>query len=145
MKDPIEQRIFNCHRNIRQVIYNPRNQTHQAWIQAGVPLEEDVGSFREFLAWTLRRLGPAPSPASRLVRKDQRRGFLRRNLEWGTHRDQGDRLRSTVQIQYRGRRQCLQKWSRETGISYHLLYGRHRSGTLNLSQLIKEHCGKTSL
>jgi hypothetical protein len=144
-KTPVETRIYNSWRHVQQVIYNPRNLTNQRWQRNGWPLEEDLGGFKEFLAWTLKKLGPPPDSLSRLVRKDQTRGYLRRNLEWGTHLQQGERLRRTIRVRYQGRSQCITNWSRETGIPYHILYFRHQQGQLNLAEIIRQYHGKTTV
>jgi hypothetical protein len=139
MRTPLEQRIFNAHRNIQQVIYNENSPAHQVWVKNGIPLEEDLGSLQQFTEWVVKRLGPPPFPEARLVRKDQSRGYLRKNLEWNSHKIQGQRLLRTARIKFRGRTQGVKAWAEELGISYNVIYHRYCRGTLNLKQLVKEY------
>ena len=137
MRTPLEQRLYNTHRFIRQVIYNPANATHQVWIRNGIPLEEDLGTFADFYRWVLTRLGPPPASDSRILRKDQSQGYLRANLEWGTHKTQGDRLLRSHRIRYRGRTQCLKAWAEELGLSTDRVYHRYWRGETSPRQLFR--------
>lgn len=138
MRTPLEDRIFNTHRFIRQVVYNPNSPAHRTWTRNGLPIEEDIGSFRDFYKWVLTKLGPPPAPDSRIIRKDQSRGFLRKNLEWGTHREQGNRLLSANRIRFRGETRCLKQWAEELGIPVDTVYGRYYKGITNPRELFRE-------
>lgn len=137
----IKNRIWNSYRSMRQVIYNPDNQNHKFFLRLGTPLEEDLGRFQEFYTWVLDELGPPPNASSRLLRKTHTRGYIRSNLEWGTHRQQGQRLLRCHQIRFRGRSQSPTDWSRELGINYHKIWRRLRAGTLDMRKLVEAHGG----
>jgi hypothetical protein len=137
MRTPLEQRVYNTHRFIRQVIHNPANATHQTWIRNGIPREEDVGTFRDFYRWVVTKLGPPPAADSRILRKDQSRGYLRANLEWGTHKTQGDRLLRAHRIRYRGKTQCLKQWAQELGLSKDRVYQRYWRGETSPRRLFR--------
>jgi len=139
MRTPLEQRLFNTHRNIRQVVYNEKSPAHQIWVKNGIPLEEDVGDLEQFTSWVMKKLGPPPFPEARIVRKDQSRGYVKKNLEWNSHKTQGQRLLRAARIKFRGKTQCVKAWSEELGISYHVLYNRYYRGKLNLRQVVKEY------
>lgn len=137
MRKPHEERIFNTYRNVRQIIYNGRSADHNTWLRNGIPLEEDLGTFREFFDWVEHRLGPQPFSGARIVRKDQARGFLRRNLEWGRYQEQGDRLLRGHQIRYRGQTHCLKTWCRMLDLNYSRCVRLQAAGQLQLAQQVR--------
>jgi hypothetical protein len=137
MRTPLEQRIYNTHRYIKQTIYNPNNETYQIFVKNGIPLEEDVGSFADFYKWVVTRLGPPPFPDARILRKDQGQGYIRKNLEWGSHQQQGNRLLRAHKIKFRGRTQCLKQWAQELNLCKDTVYKRYYRGVTTPRELFK--------
>lgn len=128
MMTPSQRRLFNTHRHVRQVVYNPRNRTHQLWLRQGTPIEEDVGTLEQFSRWVEATLGPEPFVGARLIRKDHRRGWIRSNIEWNTHQAQGDRLLSCAWITYQGETRGIHEWCRKLGLSKWTVYQRRARG-----------------
>jgi len=129
-RDPVQARLFNTYRNIRQVSANPNNRTYKITKRNGVDPYCEWNSFQEFYTWVLATLGEPPWPGARLVRKNQLKPWTRRNLEWNTHLAQGRRLVSTHKIKYRGRTQTLTEWAQELNISHWTVRQRiHRGET----------------
>jgi hypothetical protein len=58
-------------------------------------------------------------------------------LEWGTHQQQGDRLRRGHQIRYRGRTHCLKTWCRLLDLNYVRSVRLNAQGKFNLPQAVR--------
>lgn len=134
--DPVKNRLFNTYRNIRQGALNPNNPTYQAHQRDGVVAELDWDSFAEFYKWVIDHLGNPPFPGARIVRKNQRKGWTRRNLEWNTHKIQGLRLRRCTLITLGRKTKPLSSWCEELGLSYWTVFARKQRGITNPKQLL---------
>lgn len=80
-------------------------------------------SFENFLA----DMGERP-PGTSLNRIDSNGHYEPVNCEWATTIQQGRNRRTCVMLEFRGKRQCINAWSEETGIGSVTLQHRVRSG-----------------
>ncbi len=136
--DPVKNRLFNTYRNIRQNVFNPNNPTYQANQRDGVEVELDWDTFADFYDWVMFKLGPPPFPGARIVRKDQHKGWTRRNLEWNTHRVQGLRLRRCTLIKLGRKTKTLIEWCEELGLSYWTVFARKQRGITDPKLLLAQ-------
>ena len=126
MKQDLEtKQLYNCYRQIRNSLINPRAPNYHNC--GGRGLTSDWDTFRDFERDILAHLGPKP-PGKILLRKDFNKGWTLKNLEWGTKQIQGDRLDSTIWITYRRRKKKLTTWCRELGVSIWTARDRYRKG-----------------
>lgn len=84
-------------------------------------------SFENFYA----DMGDAPA-GLQIERKDNSLGYSPENCTWGTVKQQALNRRSTVWIEYNGKKQCRSDWAREIGITEQkLTYLMKKGLTLN--------------
>ena len=81
-------------------------------------------SFENFLA----DMGARPTPKHTLERIDNDRGYGPDNCCWATRFEQMKNTRTTVMVEYGGRRLCISEWARETGIKIGTISSRLQRG-----------------
>lgn len=120
-----EHPLFNKWRNIQQVCYNPNSAEYNEdnycyWGPKG---------SREFYRYVERTLGLPPTPTAKLVRKNLDKGWQPGNLCYMEPSDHSNHMpNNCVFITYRRKTQSIMRWSKELGISHHILYQRHARG-----------------
>ena len=92
---------------------NPATIHYADYGGRGITVCERWEKFENFLA----DMGPRPTPAHSLERKDVNRGYEPDNCAWVTWREQARNTRRTVHVTLNGRTQCLQDWAHELGIN----------------------------
>lgn len=85
----------------------------------------------------LTDVGPKPSEDVSLDRIDNDKGYYKENIRWATQAIQCRNTRYNININYRGKTQCLMDWSRELRIPFATLAKRKRSGWSDLDVLTK--------
>jgi len=93
---------------------------HPAW----------VDDFAAFLA----HIGPRPTPAHTIERKDNEWHYEPGNVRWATRKEQARNRRSTNLIEYQGEILTIDEWSMKLGINARTL--RDRIGKLGWSKEI---------
>lgn len=73
-------------------------------------------------------MGPKPTPAHTLERKDNERGYSLDNCCWATRQRQNRNRRDTVRLCHNGEVLSLPDWADRVGISRSALYQRIRAG-----------------
>jgi len=136
--DPIKQRIYNSYRNMRQCCYNPNNTVYQRNLRDGIELYCEWDRFEEYYQWVMEKLGPPPFPLARIVRKDQTKPWTRKNIEWNTHFEQGQRQSQCHRIRWKGKTLNIKQWADFVGISFHTAYGRWGRGITDPKQLFSK-------
>jgi hypothetical protein len=136
--DPVKHRIYNSYRNMRQCCYNPNNDVYQRCQRNGIELHCEWERFEDFYNWVMEKLGPPPFDRARIVRKDQAKPFTRRNLEWNTHYEQGQRQIQCHHIRWRGKTLNIKQWAETVGVSFHTVYGRWGRGITDPKQLFSK-------
>jgi hypothetical protein len=133
----LRRRLFNSFRSMRQCAYNPNNPVFQRNQRDGHQIEVHWSNFQSFYSWVEANLGPPPTESARIIRLDQLQSFAPGNIEWGDYPAQQDRLRTSVQIRYRGRSQCLKSWCRELGLNIYRVRRRWHAGIREPRQLFQ--------
>jgi len=89
----------------------------------GVQMDVDwAESFAAFAS----AVGEPPSDEHQLDRIDNDAGYVPGNVRWVTSKDNGNNRSDNVYIEMNGRRQTLQQWCDEFGVSRNLVGGRWR-------------------
>lgn len=86
-------------------------------------IEDDVNDCEWTDFWSFAEdieavLGPPPTDKHVLNRKNTNKGWRLSNLRWTTRQGVGRGQRTTIQIKYKGKTQCLTEWCEELNISY---------------------------
>jgi len=63
-----------------------------------------------------------------IERKNNTKGYYKRNCQWATYKAQGRNKRNNRLVTYRGKTQPLSAWAEQVGVSYSALKIRLRSG-----------------
>lgn len=73
-------------------------------------------------------MGPRPSKDHSIERKDNDKGYFKRNCIWATRKKQVRNRRVTVKVNYQGVMTALADVAESTGIGYRFIYHRLRNG-----------------
>lgn len=63
-----------------------------------------------------------------LERKDVNGNYCKDNCTWITHSEQMKNMRKTIRLEFKGKTQSVEEWSKETGIDYGTITYRLRAG-----------------
>ena len=94
---------------------NKKNRSYKNYGGRGIKLYPAWRDFRVFI----KAVGPRPHGKGRMTieRKNNERGYVPGNVRWAPYSVQNRNKRTNRYLTYRGRRQCLIDWARETGVS----------------------------
>lgn len=102
---------------------NPKASNYAAYGGRGIKVSERWQSFANFLT----DMGERPEGHT-LERGNNDGNYEPGNCRWATKKEQAANRRSTVIVEYLGRKQTLIAWCRELGIKYNRAWHRHRVG-----------------
>lgn len=97
--------------NMRSRCTNPQDENYKNYGGRGIGVCVRWIKFENFLV----DMGPRPTPRHSLDRKNNDKGYYKRNCRWATRREQQNNLRSNRLITYKGKTQTLAAWAREVG------------------------------
>ena len=97
---------------------NPNNIGYEDYRHRAPP--EVWHDFEVFLA----DMGPRPSPKHSIERLDNSKPYGPDNCLWATSKEQARNSSHNINIEYRGRSQCIAAWAEEYGMKYSTLYCR---------------------
>jgi hypothetical protein len=104
---------------------NPNDRSYENYggrgLQVHLPWKRDFSLF-------LKEVGPRPSEAHSLDRKDNSLGYVPGNVRWATGAQQSRNKRTSRMLTFQGRTQCLTDWATELGISKKTLHQRLTDG-----------------
>ena len=116
--------IIGVWRNIVSRCTKPEHRSYKNYGGRGVTVCEHWLSFDNFLA----DVGPHPGKGLTIERVDNNGNYEPGNVAWATRKVQARNKRSTVQVEIDDRKQCLQDWATEIGVTPHHLYRRMQKG-----------------
>lgn len=108
---------------MKQRATNPNVAAAKHYTGRGIDMDPRWSEFTNFLA----DMGERPKGTT-LDRIDNNRGYWKDNCRWATHDEQHSNKRTNVFIEWQGRRQTIQQWSKETGICFATLRYRMDAG-----------------
>jgi len=119
--DVPEYRVWG---DMRSRCANPRTNHWKNYGGRGITVCERWCRFENFYA----DMGPRPSAAHTIERKDNDKGYEPDNCKWATRTTQVRNRRNTVRLTAHGKTLPLIEWARLLGIRYKTLYARYKHG-----------------
>ena len=92
---------------------NKKDKSYRNYGARGIAVDPAWILFSQFYA----DVGPRPTKAHTLERRDNSKGYGPSNCEWATRKVQGNNRRGNHLITAFGRTQTLQLWAEEVGIN----------------------------
>lgn len=116
---------FKAWDHMLQRCRNPRHPRYKDWGGRGITVCKRWEKFENFLA----DMGMRPSAQHSLDRRNNDRGYDKRNCRWATPAEQrANRRPPSNRIVYKGK--TFREWGEALGIAPSAVYGRYRRGTL---------------
>lgn len=108
---------------MKQRTGNPKDPNARHYSERGITLCERWLNFENFL----KDMGERPE-GTNLERIDNDKGYSPSNCRWATQAEQMRNRRSNVFIEYQGKKQTVQEWSKELNIPFTTLRLRMKTG-----------------
>ncbi len=126
---------YNIYRNMRQIVFNPNNRTHRHIED----LTLEWPTYREFLAWALKHLGPKPGPEYECSRRDLKGGYTSDNLVWRSHQEVIDSYYAQchTNLTYRRRPVSMKTYCEIKNLDYDKFTKLRRRGQTDLKTLTR--------
>ena len=110
-------------------VYNPNNPEYQWAHVYDCDWTYGRGQFEDFIDFVENKLGKPTKTHKYLSRKDQTKGWTKKNLIWRSSKELSNKqIRGTRLVKYKGKTTTLALLSEEYGINYHTLRTRIRWG-----------------
>ena len=103
---------------------NPREPGFKHYGGRGIKICKRWRKFENFYA----DMGIPPSKKHSLDRIDNDGNYEPRNCRWATELQQKSNRRNTRRLTFKGETKTITEWSRKTGLSWEVIYGRVRLG-----------------
>jgi hypothetical protein len=108
---------------------NPRCPEYEHYGGRGITVAAAwAESYRSFLEYVLRDLGPRPTPSHTLDRVRNGEGYAPGNLRWATRSEQNRNRRNNRLITAWGKTQTLAAWAEEHGVAAATIAARLKHG-----------------
>jgi hypothetical protein len=108
---------YNAWFGMRARCGNPKHNRYADWGGRGIKVcarwSNPKTGFENFLKDT----GLRPGPGYSVERRNNEGDYKPSNCYWGTRSEQAANRRSSVIIEWQGRRQCLRAWAKEVGLT----------------------------
>jgi hypothetical protein len=115
--------VHNIWLSMRQRCEDERCKAFEAYGGRGIRVCEEWQKFEQFLV----DMGE-PSAGMSIERIDNDKGYAPSNCRWATKREQANNRRSSVLLQFNGKRMTQAAWERELGLSPGRIYDRLYKG-----------------
>jgi hypothetical protein len=104
---------------------NPNNKGYKDYGGRGITVcRRWRRDFREFLG----DMGKCPGPGYELERKNNDKGYSKRNCRWATRSEQARNKRNNLYITWNGETLIISEWARRTGLTQPNLSYRYAMG-----------------
>lgn len=103
---------------------DPSSSHYKSYGARGITVCDEWKDLKNFL----RDMGPRPSKAYTLDRKDNDGSYCKSNCRWATRLEQANNKRTSRFVEAFGKRHTIAEWSRITGIRYPVIIGRLNKG-----------------
>jgi hypothetical protein len=103
---------------IKQTIYNPNSADYPRNGGAGIGIYEPWNEFANFENDINALLGLQPGPGYKLARKDQKKDWEPKNIEWALQSTIGRRNSNSIMIKIGRNSKNIREWCVENNISY---------------------------
>lgn len=118
---------YSIWKNIRARTMNPRNKGFSSYGGRGIFLCSRWHEFENFFV----DMGPRPSPAYSIERKDNNGPYSPENCLWGTRLEQANNKRNNILLTIKGETHTLAQWARIIHVRYGVVLDRFRRGLPN--------------
>lgn len=119
-------RLHNIWITMRARCNKPNNTGWEKYGAKGIRVcDEWNNSFEPFRDWALQN---GYSDKLTLDRIDPYGNYEPSNCRWATQKEQQNNRSNNIFLTYKGETKRLEDWSKETGISHSVLYGRYKKG-----------------
>lgn len=108
---------------MKQRALNPKDVNAKHYSERGITVCKRWLKFENFL----KDMGERPE-GTNLERIDNDKGYSPSNCRWATQAEQMRNRRSNVFIEYQGKKQTVQEWSKELNIPFTTLRLRMKTG-----------------
>jgi hypothetical protein len=108
---------------LKQRCTNPKHKSYQTYGGRGIsysPTFDGANGFANFIAAVGRR----PSNKHSIDRIDNEKGYFPGNIRWVLASVQGRNRNNNRMLTFQGKKQCLEDWANELGISRSLIRAR---------------------
>jgi hypothetical protein len=119
-----DSRVYGIWVGMRQRVTNPNAAGYRNYGGRGITVDPAWNSFEQFI----EDMGPPPSDAHTLDRRNPNGNYCKDNCRWVTMSVQVRNRRNSVILEHAGRRLNLVDWARELGIHPMTLRGRIDKG-----------------
>ncbi len=107
---------------------NPSDDHYKDYGGRGITLCEEWADSKDGFARFIEHVGPSPSDQHSIDRTLNDKGYEPGNVRWATKRQQARNRRSTRDITFNGRTQCLQAWADELKLDRACIGSRLEAG-----------------
>lgn len=124
---------YQAWRGMRKRCYNQKDRYYSDYGGRGITVcAEWLTNFEAFY----QDMGPRPSPAHSLDRKDNDKGYSKDNCRWATKIEQSSNTRKNIFHLYNGTYRTIAAWCREFELDYRLAYSRYYQSGWSIKEII---------
>lgn len=112
---------YKVWRRMKDRCHNPKHERYPQYGGRGITV---CTRWRSSFTAFLLDMGRQPSKKHSLERKNNDKRYSPSNCLWATNHVQARNTQRTHFIRFKGRRQCLQDWADELGVTREVIYNR---------------------
>lgn len=115
---------YRAWQQLKNRCLNKKDSHYPSWGGRGIKFCDRWASFEAFFA----DMGPRPTPAHSLDRRDNNGNYEPGNCRWATRRTQSNNVSTNVYLEWNGLRLTISQWAERVGLKYTTLNERIRRG-----------------
>lgn len=121
-----KDRLYDIWGGIKKRCENPNDKGYKSYGGRGIKIcEEWKNNYVAFRDWALVNGYEENLSIDRI---DTNKNYCPENCRWATAKQQANNRRNNIFIEYNGKRQSINEWSAETGLSYRAIHARLKAG-----------------